>query len=260
MSTAVLEGVRLAYDVEGSGEPVLMIQGLGYGRRGWGPAPGMLAHRFQVVTPDNRGFGESDVPPGPYTTAQLAGDALAVLDAAEIDTAHVLGISLGGMIAQELVLAQPERVRKLVLCSTTPGGATSFPMPEQTVALMGRAAHLDPREAQQQFVVNALSPDAPAELVHEIVAYRAANPPDGAGWYAQAGAGAAHDASARVGEITAPTLVIHGTADNVVDVRNASVLADGIAGSRLVLLEGVGHLLPWERPQEFTALVEEFLA
>jgi 3-oxoadipate enol-lactonase len=260
MSTAVLEGVRLAYDVDGTGEPVLMIQGLGYGRRGWGPAPGMLAHRFHVVTLDNRGFGESDVPPGPYTTAQLAGDALAVLDAAEIETAHVVGISLGGMVAQELVLARPERVRKLVLCSTTPGGATSFPMPEQTVALMGRASHLDPREALQQFVTNALSPDPPEELVREIVAYRAANPPDPAGWWAQAAAGAAHDVLARLDEINVPTLIVHGTADNVVDVRNAALLADGIASSRLVVLEGVGHLLPWERPDEFTGLVEEFLA
>jgi pimeloyl-ACP methyl ester carboxylesterase len=151
-------------------------------------------------------------------------------------------------------------VRKLVLCSTTPGGAASFPMPEQTVALMGRASHLDPSDALQQFVVNALSPEPPAELVEEIVAYRAANPPDPAGWFAQAGAGAAHDALARLGEIAVPTLVIHGTADNVVDVRNATLLADGIPGSRLALLEGVGHLLPWERPVEFAALVEEFLA
>ncbi len=259
MTIAELEGVRLAYDVEGAGEPLLLIQGLGYGRHGWGPAAGMLAQSFQVVVFDNRGFGESDSPPGPYTTAQLARDALAVLDATEVESAHVIGISLGGMIAQELVLAAPERVRKLVLCATTGGGPTAVPMPQQTVELMGRAAHLDPQEALQRFVTNALSPDAPAELVSEIVAYRAANPPDGAGWFAQAAAGAAHDAMARLGEIRVPTLVVHGTADNVVDVGNARLLADAIGGARLELFEGVGHLLPWERPQEFTALVEEFV-
>jgi pimeloyl-ACP methyl ester carboxylesterase len=260
MTTAELEGVRLAYDVEGTGEPLLLIQGLGYGRHGWGPAPGMLAQHFQVVVFDHRGFGESDSPPGPYTTAQLARDALAVLDAAEIESAHVTGISLGGMVAQELVLAAPERVHKLVLCSTTGGGPTAVPMPQQTVELMGRASHLDPEEALQRFVTNALSPDAPAELVEEIVAYRAANPPDPPGWYAQAGAGAEHDAMSRLGEIRVPTLVVHGTADNVVDVGNARLLADAIGGARLELFEGVGHLLPWERPQEFTALVEEFLS
>jgi pimeloyl-ACP methyl ester carboxylesterase len=260
MSTTMLEGVRLAYDVEGAGEPLLLIQGLGYGRSGWGPAHGLLTERFRVVTFDNRGSGESDMPPGPYTTAQLAGDALAVLDAAEVDSVHVIGLSLGGMVAQELVLAQPGRVRKLVLCSTTPGGATAFPMPEQTVALMTRAPDLDPKEALRRFVVNALAPDPPAELVQEIVAYRVANPPDPAGWWALAGAGAAHDALGRLGAIRAPTLIVHGTADNVVDVRNARVLADAIEDARLELFEGVGHLLPWERPREFTALVEEFLA
>jgi pimeloyl-ACP methyl ester carboxylesterase len=259
MTTAVLEGVQLAYDVEGAGEPLLLIQGLGYGRRGWGPAPAMLAEHFQVVVFDNRGFGESDAPSGPYTTALLARDALAVLDAAEIESAHVLGISLGGMVAQELVLAQPRRVRKLILCSTTAGGPTAVPMPQQTVELMGRAAHLDPQEALQRFVTNALSPDPPVALVEEIVAYRAANPPDPAGWYAQAGAGATHDAAARLGEIHVPTLIVHGTADNVVDAGNASLLADAIVGARLELFEGVGHLLPWERPEEFTTLVEGFL-
>jgi len=252
--------VNLGYDVEGAGEPLLMIQGLGYGRRGWGPSRALLARRFRVVTFDNRGFGDSEATEGPYTTAQLATDALAVLDAAGIEQAHVVGISLGGMIAQELALAAPERVRKLVLCSTTPGGPESVPMPQQTVALMGRQPKLDPREAMQLFVENALSSEPPAGLVDEIVAYRMANPPNAAGWYAQASAGAAHDALARLGAIRAPTLVVHGTADNVVDAGNAPLIADAIPGARLELFEGVGHLLPWERPGEFVALVEDFLA
>ena len=252
--------MNLGYDVEGAGEPLLMIQGLGYGRRGWGPSPALLARRFRVVTFDNRGFGGSETTEGPYTTAQLATDALAVLDAAGIEQAHVVGISLGGMIAQELALAAPERVRKLVLCSTTPGGPDSVPMPQQTVALMGRQPKLDPREAMQLFVENALSSEPPAGLVDEIVAYRMANPPNAAGWYAQASAGAAHDALARLGAIRAPTLVVHGTADNVVDAGNAPLIAEAIPGARLELFEGVGHLLPWERPGEFVALVEDFLA
>jgi pimeloyl-ACP methyl ester carboxylesterase len=249
-----------AYDVDGSGEALLMIQGLGYGRTGWGPAPSRLARRFEVVTFDNRGFGDGEVTPGPYTTAQLAGDALALLDALEIERAHVLGISLGGMIAQELVLSAPERASKLVLCSTTAGGPRAVPMPEKTVALMGRQADLDPQEALRLFVENALSPDPPPALVDEIVAYRTANPPNGAGWYAQAAAGATHDAFDRLGEIGVPTLVVHGTADNVVDAGNAPILAEAIPSARLELLDGAGHLLPWERPDEFVALVEEFLA
>ena len=132
-------------------------------------------------------------------------------------------------------------------------------MPEKTVALMGRQPQLDPQEARRLFVENALSADPPAGLVDEIVAYRTANPPDGAGWYAQASAGAAHDAMGRLGDIRAQTLVIHGTADNVVDAGNAPLMANAIPGARLEVFEGVGHLLPWEQPKEFVALVEEFL-
>ena len=252
--------MKLAFDVEGTGEPLLMIQGLGYGRTGWGPAPSVLADRFRVVTFDNRGFGDSETTPGPYTTAQLAADALALLDTLEIERAHVVGISLGGMIAQELVLAEPARVNKLVLCSTTAGGPRAVPMPEKTVALIGRQAQLDREEAMRLFVENALSPAPPPGLVDEIVAYRLANPPDGPGWFAQGAAGAAHDAMDRLGEIGVPTLVVHGTADNVVDAGNAPLLADAIPGARLELLDGVGHLVTWERPDEFVALVEEFLA
>jgi pimeloyl-ACP methyl ester carboxylesterase len=133
-------------------------------------------------------------------------------------------------------------------------------MPQQTVALMGQQPKLDPREAMQLFVENALSPEPPPRLVDEIVAYRMANPPNPAGWYAQASAGAAHDALARLGEIRVPTLVVHGTADNVVDAGNAPLIAAAISGARLEVFEGVGHLLPWERPDAFVALVEEFLA
>jgi pimeloyl-ACP methyl ester carboxylesterase len=260
VSAALNDGVRLEYEVQGSGEPVLLVQGLGYGRAGWGPARELLAQDFQVVSYDSRGFGESDIPPGPYSTPLLAGDAVAVLDAAGIESANVVGISLGGMIAQELALAHPDRVRKLVLVSTTPGGADAFPMPAQTVALMAQAAELAPEVALHRFVVNALSSGAPQSLVDEIVEHRNAHPPDPAGWLALAGAGATHDAYARIGGVEAETLVVHGTEDNVVDPGNARLLAERISGARLELVHGSGHLLQWERAREFAALVKEFLA
>jgi 3-oxoadipate enol-lactonase len=252
--------MRIAWESTGTGEPLLLIQGLGYGRWGWDPVVPGLAEHFRVVSFDNRGIGDSDKPPGPYSARELAADAVQVLDEAGVELAHVVGASLGGMIAQELALAAPERVRKLVLCSTTPGGPDSVPMPQQTVALMGRQPKLDPREAMQLFVENALSSQPPAGLVAEIVAYRMATPPNTAGWYAQASAGAAHDALARLGAVRAPTLVVHGTADNVVDAGNAPLIAEAIPGARLEVFEGVGHLLPWERPDEFVTLVAEFLA
>jgi 3-oxoadipate enol-lactonase len=250
--------VELAYEVIGTGPPVLMIQGLGYGGRGWGPALELLAEDFTVAAFDNRGFGASDVPPGPYSTQELAEDARAVLDAAGFDRAHVVGASLGGMAAQELALVDPQRIDRLVLACTTPG-VHGYPMPARTMSLMLEAPTSPADVALRRFVENALGDGSSPELVERIVAYRTANPPDLAGWQAQAAAGATHDALARLGEIEATTLIVHGTKDAVVDLRNADLLAEHIPEARVELLPGCGHLAFWEEPERFAALVKEFL-
>jgi pimeloyl-ACP methyl ester carboxylesterase len=252
-------GVRIAYEVHGAGEPVLLIHGLGYGRWGWTPVADRFAESFLVVLFDNRGLGESDVPPGLYTVAQLADDALAVLDAAGLERAHVVGTSLGGMVAQKLAERRPDRVERLVLACTTPGGAGSYPMPAQTVRLMAEAATLAPQVALRRFVVNALAPDADPALVDEITSIRLANPPNLAGWMAQAAAATAFDGLGRLGEIQAPTLVLHGTADSVVDYRNSELIAERIPGAQLEFFPGRGHLFFWEEPERFVRLVTEFL-
>jgi pimeloyl-ACP methyl ester carboxylesterase len=131
--------VALAYDVRGRGSPLVLIQGVGVGRWGWEPVADRLARRFQVITIDNRGIGASDTAPGHYSTRMMADDVLAVLDAAGIQRASVVGTSLGGMIAQELALAHPERVDKLVLVATIPGGLRSRPMPLPTTYLFAWA-------------------------------------------------------------------------------------------------------------------------
>ena len=228
--------MNIAWESTGEGSPLLLIQGLGYGRWGWDPIVPGLAARHRVVSFDNRGIGESDKPDGPYTAAQMAGDALQVLDEAGIERAHVLGASLGGMIAQELAVAAPERVDRLVLCCTTPGGPNAVPMPEVTLRLFAEAPSLAPEVALRRFVENALGDDPPAELVDELFARRVANPPDPAGWQAQAAAGMGFQGVDA--EITAPTLILAGTADNVVDYRNAELLAARIPGARVELFEG----------------------
>jgi pimeloyl-ACP methyl ester carboxylesterase len=252
--------VSIAYEVAGAGPPLLLVQGLGYGGRGWGPAHDLLAEEFTVVSFDNRGFGASDVPAGPYAVADLADDAAAVLDAAGIERATVLGVSLGGMVAQELALGRPGRVARLVLVSTTPGGLGSYPMPAQTIALMAAAPTMAPDVALRRFVANALGDDPDPELAERIVAYRTANPPDLAGWGAQAAAGATFDALDRIAALDVPTLVVHGTADAVVDPRNGELLAQRIPGARLQLVPGCGHLVSWERPELLLELVREHAA
>jgi 3-oxoadipate enol-lactonase len=262
MSTALRArhgAVELAYELLGDGPPLLLIQGLGYGGRGWGPVLDLLAEDFTVAAFDNRGFGASDVPPGPYSVRELAEDARAVLDAAGLDRAHVVGASLGGMVAQELALTHPQRIDRLVLACTTPGGVGAYPMPSQTVSLMLEAPTMPPDVALRKFVENALGDGGSADLVERIVAYRTANPPDLGGWQSQAAAGAVHDALDRIGSIAAPTLIVHGTEDAVVDSRNANLLADRIPGARVELLRGCGHLPFWEEPERFANLIKEFL-
>jgi pimeloyl-ACP methyl ester carboxylesterase len=229
------------------------VHGLGYARWGWEPVVPGLAESFDVLLFDNRGIGESDAPPGPYTVAELAGDALQVLNEAGVERAHVLGTSLGGMVAQELALAAPERVDRLVLACTTPGGPESFPMPEQTVKLMTSGATL------RQFVENALAPDPDDEIVERILRHRQATAQPFEAWSAQAAAGASFDALERIAQIAAPTLVLHGTEDAVVDSRNTTLLALRIPDARVELFPGGGHLFFWEQPERFVEVVTEFL-
>jgi pimeloyl-ACP methyl ester carboxylesterase len=227
--------------------PLVLVHGLGYGSWGWGPAAAALERDFRVVLHDN-----------PYVTsiAEMAAALARTLDDAGVARAHVLGTSLGGMVAQEFALAFPERVDRLVLVCTTPGGERAVPMPARTVRLMQEAAGLPQEVALRRFVENALANGARADEIYRL---RLENPPDPEGWLAHASAGAAFDAYDRLGGLRAPTLVLHGTSDTVVDVRNAELLASQIPGARVQLFEGGGHLFFWEQPDRFATAVRDFL-
>jgi pimeloyl-ACP methyl ester carboxylesterase len=255
--------VRIAWEEHGEGPPLVLVHGLGYARWGWEPVVDGLAARFRLVLLDNRGVGASDAPSGPYTVAQLAGDVLGVMDAAGVARAHVLGTSLGGMVAQELAITAPARVDRLVLVGTTPGGPRSFPMPDETVRLIGEALTSDPAVMLRRLTENALAPGIDGdrgEIVDRIVAHRTAAPQAAAAWAAQASAGATFERLDALDSIESRTLVLHGDADRVVDPRNADLLAERIRDARLVVLPGTGHLLFWEQPERFVEIVTGFLA
>lgn len=248
--------MRISWESRGDGHPLLLVMGLGYARWGWGPIVEPLAERYRVLTFDNRGIGESDKPEGPYAAREMADDALQVLDEAGVDSAHVFGVSLGGMVAQELVLAAPERVDRLVLGCTHPGYDDGYPLPQVTAKLFEEAPSLPPEVALRRFVENSMV--ARGALVEEVYAGRLANPPDPAGWAAQAAAGTTFPGVDQA-RIDRPTLVLTGTDDNVVDARNSELLAERIPGARLERIEGAGHLFFWERPDEVVRIVTEFL-
>lgn len=211
---------------------------------------------------DNRGVGESDVPEGPYSVSLLAADAVAVLDSAGIESANVFGVSLGGFIAQELALAHPERVRKLILGSTSSGGKDAHPMPARGLHAFRTFPTLEREAGLRLMVENSLGDHGVRErpeLVDEIYAYRLERAPSIAAWQAQLAASIAFDAFERISEITAPTLVFHAVDDTVIDYRNGERLAARIPGARLELVPDRGHLVMWEDGEVLAPIVRDFL-
>jgi 3-oxoadipate enol-lactonase len=254
--------VTLAYDLRGRGSPLVLIQGVGVGRWGWEPVADRLARRFQVITIDNRGIGASDTPPGHYSTRTMADDVLAVLDRAGIQQASVVGTSLGGMIAQELALAHPERVDKLILVATIPGGPRSHPMPLPTTYLFAWAPFMSSQAKLQQFVHATLGPETlrrRPKIARRLAARKLAHPQSQHAWRAQTEAGMLFNPLGRQRHITQPTLVVQGTADQVVAPDNAEVLASLVPDARLQRFDGAGHLLYWEQPKRFVRIVTDFL-
>jgi 3-oxoadipate enol-lactonase len=252
----------IAWERHGSGPPLLLIHGLGYARWGWEPVLPGLAERFDVIMFDNRGIGGSDAPPGPYTVVEMAADAVQVLDEAGVERAHVVGTSLGGMIAQELALSYPERVVRLVLAGTTPGGPRAYPMPQVTVDLIAESATLEPAVALRRFVENALASgtvERRPEIVERILEHRLATAQEPAAWGAQAAAAVAFDAYDRLGGLIAPTLVQSGTEDVVIDPRNSFLLGDLLPNAEAAHFPGCGHLFFWEKPAGFVRSVTSFI-
>jgi 3-oxoadipate enol-lactonase len=214
------------------------------------------------VLVDNRGSGRSDLPSGSFGVADMAGDILSVLDDAGIRRAHVMGVSLGGMVAQELAVDHPERVGDLILVSTTPGWPFAYPMPAVSAALIARTSSLTREVAARRHAENALSArtvlDHP-EVAGRLVALQGTRPAEPRALAAQAAAGAGYTGRLRQTRIRARTLVLHGSADTVVDPGNGKLLADRIPGAQLVIFPKLGHLLFWEEPDGFVDAVTSFL-
>ncbi len=259
-----VEGGRLYVEEHGSGgTPLLLIQGLGYSLAGWRFQLRAFASRRRTIAFDNRGTGRSSKEPGPFSMEQFAGDALSVLDALGIESAHVVGVSMGGFIAQVLALQAPDRLRSLVLVGTSPGGHDHAPVPAETLEAWLENAGLPPEEYARRTMHLSFSPgwsEAHPELYEELLAARLEHPTPPECWQAQfAATGPFLAAGVPVEEIGAPTLVVHGDADRVVPVSNGHLLARRIAGSELALLPGRGHVVQLESPDEFNGLVEGFL-
>jgi 3-oxoadipate enol-lactonase len=254
------------YDEFGAGHQLILISGLGSTRLGWWKQIEPFARKFRVINLDNRDAGDSALGTGPYTVADMAEDVAGVIENLNLDRAHIVGISMGGMIAQELTIRHPELVDRLVLVATTAGGPTSINAKPEVAALLMRNDGED-LETRVRRTFTAIAGEGymakhPEDLDH-IVKNSLAKPMSLESYQRQLGACMVHfrqGVADRLAQITAPTLVAHGDYDPLIPYPNGEYLAEHIQGARLSTYREVGHLVMIESPERFNREVIEFLS
>ena len=252
---------ELHFERGGEGEPLLMIQGMSGTHVAWGEsflAP--LRESFDVIAFDNRGIGLSGPIDGPFTIVEMAEDAAGLLDELGLESAHVVGISMGGMIAQDLALAHPDRLRSLTLGCTYCGGPGSSLMPQENVEILAAGMMSGDRDKaiRASYEVN-LSPAFRADESRYAAFHEMATSVPAAKQTIELQAQAifGHDTSGRLGEISTPTLIVHGTDDGVIPYPNGELIASLMPTARLETLEDVGHMFWWEQPERSAELIRE---
>jgi 3-oxoadipate enol-lactonase len=259
-----LRGPRLWYERSGAGpEPLLLITGFTISSAIFDPIVGLYEQRFDCIRYDHRGSGRSGAPPWPTSMPELAADAARLMDALGVDSAHVYGLSMGGMVAQELAIRFPERVRALVLGCSTPGGPRAVrPTLGEWKALAGAIAG-GARQPGRPWLAGALfSPEfrrEHPERVRELLRFFAAHRAPVHGALAHLLASVYHDTVSRLHLIQAPTLVLHGEHDAMAPMANARLLVDRIPDAELRVVPGAGHAYGLERPEESRDLLVDWL-
>jgi 3-oxoadipate enol-lactonase len=254
---------RLYWEATGAGEPVLLVHGLGLSGGAWWRTVDALAPSMRVITFDHRGIGRSESWMYAYTTEAMADDAVSILDALAIGRVHLYGFSLGGMIAQQIALRHPERVRSLVLGATHSGGRRAAVPEPEVVAFFRRRARMRSEEAAWASVPYNYGPRCRAEQVDRIaedIERRLRNPFNERAYRAQLLAASLHNCYGRLERIRAPTLVVHGARDRMIPVANACMTAQRVPGARMKILADAGHLYPTEEPAVEEAIGEFFAA
>ncbi|MFN2582317.1 MAG: alpha/beta fold hydrolase [Candidatus Dormibacteria bacterium] len=257
------DGLTLAVSDTGDGPVIVLIPGLGATRRVFDPLVPALNRWYRTLVFDHRGVGESPMGSAPVTLPLLAGDVASVIDAAGLDSAFVLGASMGGAVAQRLVVSHPDRVRRLVLAATQPPFQHAVPASAQAMnTLLGKGART-PADAYRRACTVLYS--VPFQRTHEAfieeqIRVRAAHPVRARVFSAQLQAlRATSDVWERLPAVATPTLVMHGTADVIAPFENAHILAARIPSARTRWFDACGHLFFHERPEESARVIHEFL-
>ena len=254
-------GVDLYYDVHGDGEPVVFIPGLGLTAEAWGSVTSLLAEQVRVIVLDPRGAGRSDKPDVPYTPLSLAQDLVSILDAAEVERGHVVGLSMGGMIAQELGIRFPDRVASLVLLSTYAApddwSRRLFEVRRLMIERLGLLDHF------KLSIMLVFSPVAFREMGDQVEAVERRlrdNPPDTSAYLRQLQYCLDHDTTDRLNRISAPTVVVTGSNDILTSPLQGRDLAEGIPGAIYREFEGASHGLWVEKADAVADMIRDWVA
>lgn len=265
MPITTANGIDLYYEIHGEGEPLLLIMGLSLSSKSWFRTIPALSKQYKVIVFDNRGVGLSGKPNSPYSIELMADDAKAVLDAAGVESAHIYGISMGGMIAQRLALKYPERIRSLILGCTTSGGEKHVqPSTEVSMLMLSRASSTATPEEMawatapilysQSFIENR------GDLIAEDIQRRIEIPVLPYAYMLQLQACLSHDTYNEIHQIKAPVLVIHGDEDRLVPYENGVTLAEKIPNAEFLTIKGAGHIYITEANDLVNKRVLEFLS
>lgn len=256
--------INIYYEDYGKGEPLLLIAGWGTDLSCWLPQIPEFSTKYRVIAFDNRGAGRTDAPDELYSFRMMAEDTVGLLDAMGIGKAHILGVSMGGCIAQEIAIEHPERTKSLILAATTaaPGACPMLlkTLTAWTAAMREGVSAKTVARMQLPYVVTSRFFDQP-EMVALFVDAMAANPcqPKAYACQRQTEASAGQDTRARLKHIAAPTLVLVGKEDIMLPVKHSEELAALIPGARLVVLDGGAHGFSIEIADKFNRAVLEFL-
>lgn len=251
-------GARLYWESHGQGEPVLLIMGLTFTHQMWYRLSPLLASKRRVIQFDNRGVGLSGIPPGPYSIRQMAQDAEAVLGAAGEQSAHVIGVSMGGMIAQELAFRSPGAVKSLVLASTSYGGIFAR-WPRIVLGRRTGPFGLFPGRRERFMAQWLYSPTTSVERIEEDWAVQRQSGGTFRGSFNQLRGVLPWSSYRRLPTLRTPTVVVHGNLDRLIPPENGRTLARRIPGARFILIPNAGHILMTDQPEACEQLVEEFL-
>jgi 3-oxoadipate enol-lactonase len=252
-------GAKIYWEEAGQGEPALLIMGLGWPSYMWHRTRPLMAKQYRTITLDNRGAGRSDVPTGPYPISLMASDAAAVLDAAGVESAHLYGVSMGGMIAQEFALQYPKRVRSLILGCTASGGPQAVRAEPEVLEILTRQG-MTPEEAARAINPYIYDQGTPKERIDEDLKIRMEWPATAKGYTAQLQGIIIWEAYSRIAQIAAPTLVIHGETDRLIPAANGELIAERMPGAKLVMLPHASHIFSTDQPTVTHQVVFEFLS